>query len=248
VLTSRRRIAFLLVCAVGGSGGPLSAQVPPADEIVERNLEARGGLSRLQAVNTIRITGTVAAQGMELPLVLTAKRPSLMHQQITVQGRSIVSVFDGERAWSINPLSGSSDPREVRGIQAEAMREQSAFDGPLVGYRERGDALEVVGTAEVEDTPTYRLKLTRQSGRVIFIDVDAATALERRWSATLEDDGVSIDIETLMSDYAPTDGIQVARTLQTFIGGQPQGVLTIREVEFDVPVDDALFEFPDETR
>lgn len=240
------RIAIPLM-AVGLvlAGSAARAQAPSAEEIVARNLAARGGLDKIRAVSTMKMTGTVTAQGMEIPLTVMTKRPNFMLQETTVQGTRMVSAFDGERAWAINPMLGSNQPTDLTGPQAESVKDQSTFDGPLVGYKDRGDTLELVGPADIAGGKAWKLKLTRKNGRVMSIYIDQQSYLEKEWSTTVDQNGMSMDFETVMSDYAPTpEGIMVARTLRTMVGGQQQGMLKVKTVEFNTPIDDAAFKKP----
>jgi outer membrane lipoprotein-sorting protein len=230
-----------LVLAPGAARG----QTPSAADIVAKTLAARGGEEKLRSVSTMKMVGTLAVQGMQMPITVTTKRPNLMKQEMTMNGQRVVSAFDGQKVWAINPMLGSNQPRELSGAQAEAVKDQSTFDGPLMGYASRGDTLEVVGTGKVGDAATWKLKLTRTNGRSMFIYVDQATGFERQWATTVDQNGMSLDVETIMSDYQPSaEGIMVARTLRTLIGGHEQGVLTVQSVEFNVPVDDATFQMP----
>ena len=73
----------VLMCAVLLLGaGPLSAQTPSVDELLAKNTAARGGADKLKAVSTRKVEGTVAVQGMEMPMQVLAKRPNLMLQEM----------------------------------------------------------------------------------------------------------------------------------------------------------------------
>jgi outer membrane lipoprotein-sorting protein len=221
------------------------AQTPTAEDLVARNLAARGGEDKLRGVSTMKMTGTVSAQGMQMPITVMTKRPNRMLQETIVQGTRMVQAFDGERAWAINPMLGSNQPTELNGTQAESLKDQSTFDGPLVGYKERGDTLELAGPADIAGGKAWKLRLTRKNGRSMFIYLDAQTYLEKEWSTTVDQNGMSMDFETVMSDYAPTpEGIMVARTLRTMVGGQQQGMLKVLTVEFNTPIDDTAFKKP----
>lgn len=222
------------------------AQTPTADEVAAKNLVARGGEAKIRAVSTMKMTGSIKVQGMDLVITVMTKRPNRMMQEMTVQGQRIVSAFDGEKVWAINPmLGGGSGPRELTGTQADMVKDQSTFDGPLVGYKDRGETLELVGPADIGGVKTWKLKLTRKNGRSMFIYVDADTNLEKQWSTTVDQNGMSLDVDTAMSNYQPTpEGIMVARTLRTLVGGQQQGLLTVTSVEFNTPVEDDIFKMP----
>lgn len=231
-------VALTLLVAAPGS-----AQTPTADELVAKNIAARGGEEKLKSLNTMKVTGTVAFQGMEMPMTLLTKRPNKMRQELSMQGQSIVQAFDGETVWASNPMMGPG-ARAMEGPQADALKNQALFDGPLVGYKERGDAVEVVGPAEVEGAKAWKLKIARKDGRSMHILLDATTFLERQWSVTMEQNGLTMEIDTIIGDYQPADGVQVARSMRTLMGGNPMGTLKIASVEFNVPVEDSIFVMP----
>src|SRR5215475_5702570 len=91
---------FLLILGLVLAASAARAQAPSAEDIVAKNLAARGGADKLRAISTMKMTGTVSAQGMEMPLTVMTKRPNRMLQETTVQGTRMVSAFDGERAWA----------------------------------------------------------------------------------------------------------------------------------------------------
>ena len=234
-------LALGLVLAASAARG----QTPTVDEIVAKNLAARGGLDKLRSVQTMKMTGTINVQGMDMPLTVMTKRPNLLFQEMTMQGQRMVSAFDGAKVWAINPMLGPG-PRELTGQQADMIRDQASFDGPLVNYKDRGDTLEMAGSADLGGAKAWKLKLTRKiGGRSMFIYVDADTGLEKQWSATVDQSGMTIDVDTVMLDYQPTpEGVLVARSMRTLVGGQQQGLLKVLTVEYNVPIEDAAFQMP----
>ncbi len=164
-MSSKLRAAALTLAAFF-IAGHAAAQTPSADELVAKNLAARGGEAKLKSLNSMKLTGNVSAQGMDMPLTVLTKRPNKMRQEMTMQGQKVVQAFDGETVWGVNPMMGSTAPRVIEGPTADALKTRSIFDGPLVGYKDRGDTLEVVGPADVEGVKTWKLKLTRKDGQV----------------------------------------------------------------------------------
>lgn len=230
--------AMLFGVAVAG------AQTPSADELVAKNLAARGGEDKLKALSSARLVGNLSLQGMDMPITILTKRPNKMKQEMSMQGQTIIQAFDGTTVWAVNPMMGSTAPQVVEGGPADAVKAQSIFDGPLVGYKDRGDTLEVVGPADIDAVKTWKLKLSRKDGKTMHIFLDAETGLEKRWTATMDQNGVTMEIETNMADYQATDGVKVARSLRTMMGGQQMAAVTFTTVEFNVPVDDAVFAMP----
>lgn len=240
----RAGVVVGLVGALLSGAAPAGAQTPSADELVAKNLAARGGEDKLKALTSARLVGNLTMQGMDMPITILTKRPNKMKQEMSMQGQKIIQAFDGTTVWAVNPMMGSAAPRVVEGGPADAVKAQSIFDGPLVGYKDRGDTLEVVGPADVEGVKTWDLKLSRKDGKTMHIFLDAETGLEKRWTATMDQNGLTMEIETNMADYQATDGVKVARSLRTMMGGQQMAAVTFTTVEFNVPADDAEFAMP----
>lgn len=227
----------------------VSAQT--VDELVAKNLQARGGEAKLKAITTMRLNGKVSVQGMELPMVVAAKRPNLMRQEMTIQDKRIVTAFDGTTAWMINPMMGSDVPQEIQGPQSELAKEQADFDGPLVDYKAKGNTIETVkgegpnGTDKLADgTPVYKLKITRKTGRVQYYYLDAKTGIELKTTTEIDQGGNKMIVEQELSDYRPIDGIQVPHAMRSFMNGQPVASIVIDKAEFNVPIEDTFFKMP----
>ena len=75
-----------------------AAQTPPAaptvDELVQKNIAARGGLEKLRAIKSLRMTGKLHSDGIDIPLVIQIKRPAMARGDATLQGQRFVIAFD----------------------------------------------------------------------------------------------------------------------------------------------------------
>jgi outer membrane lipoprotein-sorting protein len=241
-LAAAAAIAVLYVC-------PVAAQ--SVDELIAKNLKARGGEEKLRALTSMRITGKVSVQGMQLPMTVTAKRPNMMRQEMQIQDKKVVTAYDGTTAWMINPMMGADAAQEVQGPQADMTREQSDFDGPLMDYKTKGTTVELVkgdgpdGTEKLADgSKVYKLKITRKGGRVQYLYLDADSGIEVKTTNTIEQGGQSMNIETELADYRAEEGIMVPHSVRNTVNGQPLMQMTVEKVEFNVPFEDALFKMP----
>ena len=239
--------AALLLSAI-----PSAAQT--ADELVAKNLAARGGEAKLRALNTMHIEGKVTLQGMDLPMTVNAKRPNMMRQEMQIQDKKVVTAFDGQKAWMINPMMGADTPQEIVGPQGEMTREQSDFDGPLMDYKSKGTTIELVkgdapdGTEKLADgKKVYKLKVTRKAGRVQYMYLDAESGIELKTTNTVEQGGQTFTVDTDLADYRAVDGVMVPHTVRNVVNGQPVMQMTVQKVEFNVPIDDSLFKMPEKT-
>ena len=53
----------------------------------------------------------------------------------------------------------------VMGPQADAIRDQSEFDGPLIDYKSKGYRIEFVGNEQIDGKRIQRLRITDKNKR-----------------------------------------------------------------------------------
>src|SRR5271166_6728482 len=85
---------------------PFIAEAQTADDVVSKYLAARGGIAKIRAVQSERVTGTISfGPGAEGPFKVERKRPLKMHMEITVAGKTVLRSFDGKSSgWIYNPF------------------------------------------------------------------------------------------------------------------------------------------------
>ncbi len=224
--------------------GRAASASPTAEELVARYIRARGGRTKLDSVKTVRFTGHVTNLGIESPFTLQMKRPDRVRTDMTINTLPMTQAYDGRTAWMVMPLLGSSDPVELPEAQTSDMRNSSSIDGPLVDYREKGNAVELLGKEEVEGRPAYKLKLTLKDGSVRTVFLDQKSALETRLIGTRHNEGGEVEVETYFRDYQPTDGVLFPRVIENRVKGKTTSSMRIEKVELNVPLEDSLFEMP----
>jgi outer membrane lipoprotein-sorting protein len=241
--------AFMVTVAgtpAGAQTTPAAAPqpAPPLADILAKYHASKGGVEKWKSIQTQKMVGMAAAQGIELALVAYGKRPNLGRQELTIsipgQGEmSIVNIFDGAKAWMINPMMGTDAPQEMPAGDAEAAKDQSDFDGSLIDYATKGFTVDVVGTVTVAGKSVHHLKITRPGRPTQHYYLDATNGTEVKIST--EAGAGSPATEAEMSDYRAVDGVMVPFAVKIMQSGQVQAELKLTSVEFNVPVPDALF-------
>lgn len=237
-----RKSSFALAVIASFLVGAGAASAQTLDEVIAKYREAKGGAA-WKNVDTMRMTARIVTQGIELPMTMVTKRPNMMRQDMSFQGVSIVQAFDGTTAWGINPMLGSSEPSEVTGPMAESLKDQADFDGALFDYKDKGSTAELVGIEELNGTKVVHVTLTNRKNQVQHYYLDADTMLERKVVVKADMGAGPMTIETELSNYQTFDGIPVPMTI-TQNAPSGQVAITVEKVEFNAPVDDALFRMP----
>jgi outer membrane lipoprotein-sorting protein len=222
----------------------VSSALPTVDTLIARNLQAKGGEAKLKAIQTMRMTGRVSIQGMELPMTIAAKRPNLMRQEMQIQDKRIVTAFDGQKAWMINPMMGTESPQELTGPQADMAKDQADFDGALVDWKAKGHTVELVGTEDVGAVKTHKIKVTKKNGQVQYFFLSPDTGLEIKTTTEVLQGGSTMTVETELSDYRSVDGIMLPHALKTAINGTPTASIVVEKIELNAPLDESTFTLP----
>ena len=234
-----------VVCAVviAAMVGPVpAAQSPTLDEIVAGNLAAKGGVEKLRAVTTVKMTGRVKGPGGENAVAIWAKRPNKMRRENISEGQSFVLGFDGMTVWQINPLV-SPKPREITGPQADKTRQDAGdFDTPLLDYKARGTTVELIGTEAVQGIRMHRLRLTWKNGTIQEVYLNADTLLESRTVMQVEQGARKAIVTSEFSNYKAVDGLTVPFQIRQLHNGQVMVEVTYDSCQFNAPMADTLFD------
>ena len=210
------------------------------DEIVAKHLDAMGGLQKLKSIETIKKVAKVTMNGRETKTTMYFKRPNLSRQEVTIDGKNVVNAFDGRTAWIINPLTGFNRPVTISGAQLATIREDSAFDAPLVDYQSRGTLVDYVGKEPLGEGHAHHLRVTTATRQVRHLYLDATTYLEVKLTADVDRN----KLEQLSMDYREVFGLKVAHHLKTLVNGVVQAETHVESVLFNLPLDDKLFQMP----
>src|SRR5512141_2866972 len=68
---------------------------PTVDEIVAKNIKAKGGADKIKSMQTMQMSGTATLQGMDVSMKIYSKRPNMTRQEVKLQEKTIVSGYDG---------------------------------------------------------------------------------------------------------------------------------------------------------
>ena len=239
-------VVFVLMTVAGAyAQAPEAAPLPTVDDIIAKNLQAKGGAAKWQSMKSVKMTGKMTAQGTEMPLTVYAMRPNFNRQEITMAAGKAIQAFDGTTAWVVNPMLGIETPQAVPGPAAELAKNSADFDGALINYKAKGNDIELVGKEQLEGKDVYHLKVTTKGGPVQHYLLDADSGIELRMSAEVElGGGQKQTLTTAMSNYKQVDGIMIPHTVTQTAGGRTLLQWTITTVEFNAVPDDSIFRLP----
>ena len=225
----------------------MPATAPTLDELVAKNIEAKGGAEAVHALQSLKRTGTLLVNEGKIRLAYTQtkKRPLEVRTEATLQGMTAVQAFDGKEGWQISPFQGRKDPERMSADDIKALMEDAEMDGPLVDWKEKGSTIEYVGREDVDGTNAYKIKVTRKNGDINFVYLDPDHFLEIRILTQRVQQGALVETETDLGDYEKVNGVFVPTSVDAGgKGDSDKQKIIIDKAEGNQPVDDAVFRFP----
>ena len=172
------------------------------DEVLAAHFEAIGGTEAMQSIQAVRFEGTMSmGPGMEAPFKMTMQRPENIRLEFTFQGMTGIQASNGETAWMVMPFMGKNDPEEMPAAMAEQLQEQADIDGPLFDWADKGHQVELMGKVNKEGTEAYKVKLTRENGKVRYHYLDTEYYMGVKQEGKTMVQGQEMEIETDLGEY-----------------------------------------------
>jgi hypothetical protein len=206
------------------------------DDVVSKAIAARGGIKRIKAINTQRLTGRISlSTGESGPLLVEMKRPGMMRETVTLGDKSMVRTTDGSVGWVLGSLRNLTEPQQVNAEELHNLASSADFEGPLVDYKEKGNKIELAGKEKVEKRLAYKLVISMKNGENRIDFIDCKSHLELKWQGLLSGNIV----ESYFKDYREVKGLMYAFEIDS--GGQK---IVLDKVEVNPKLDAQRFSKP----
>lgn len=224
---------------------PVAGTAQTVDEIIAKNVQARGGLDKLHAVKALRITARISDGDFRAVYRQENKRDDKIREEIVFQGMAQVRAYNGQTAWQINPFGGRRDPELISADESKDLVDNADVEGPLVNYKQKGHTAELVGRDPVEGTDCYKIKLTLKDGDVRYYYLDTDSFLEIKYESQIRVRGTIQYTETMLGDYDQVEGVYFPFAIQHGeIGSNDRATYTIDKIEVNVALDESQFSLP----
>jgi hypothetical protein len=213
---------FLPALLLGFAASPAFAQ--DAQSLINKNLEARGGIAALDALKGISFEGRVIFPG-DFELTYKEARARLgaaaaARSDLSLQGLDVVQSYDGHGAWKINPFQGRKDPEKMSADEARQLADGALIEGPLLASRHDGSRVQYLGREDFDGTLAYKLKVTQKDGDEFTYWLDPDTYLEIKMDETRRIRGAQTTSETELGDYEKVGGVYFPMSIENWSQGQ----------------------------
>ncbi len=224
----------------------LSAVSQTADELVAKNLQAKGGVDKIKAIKSVRMTGNFDAGGFKATVGELSKRPAMVKETFSLQGMTQIQAYDGSSGWQISPFGGRKDPEMLGEDDVRGLSEDADIDGPLVDAQAKGNKIEYLGHDQVDGDDAYKLKVTLKNGDIFYYYLDPDTYIEIQIEKQQFIRGSVRESVTMLGSYKPVNGVMYPFFIESGPKNNPdqRGKITVTKMEANVPVEDSEFKMP----
>jgi len=215
-----------------------------AKALLDRAIEAKGGLEKLRGIKTIVAKQTLTnpeAPGRSTVTLNYLQYPDRFRIETNAGESAVITAYDGTEAWMKDPRAVRAAPEQVAREARATLRRDSlalllaAKDGKLTP-RLLPDVKDASGRVD------HALEISGPDLNPIILYIDPATALIRKQVFTADVPGRPI-VEEQFSDYRAVDGVQIP-----FTASRKAGPVTLErkvtDIKFNTPIDPTLFKRP----
>lgn len=218
------------------------------DDIIRKNIEARGGAANWAKVENLTMDGTYVSFSEPAPFKIWRQRPDLYRFDSTRINKFVVHAYDGEKAWWINPLMGPGFEKpqiipEQDNLDKVTLRERF-FDRIFWDYAEKSNLVEWEGKEIFDDRDCYKLKVTLADSSVEHWYIDAESFLEVGMTGDTYDFGIKVGLEAFFGDYREVDGLMFPFLIETEYGSRYRS-MEIENIHINTEIDPSIFVMPD---
>ncbi len=219
------------------------------EQVIAKNIEARGGLQAWRAIQAMSESGKLDAGSKanpQLPFRLELARPRKSRLEVDFDGQTAVQTFDGSHGWALRPYLGRTEPQPFTAEELKRESEKQDLDGPLFDYAAKGTRVELVAVEPAEGHDAYKIKMTYSSGAVRNVWIDAHSFLELK----IEDpprvmDGKPRSVFTYYRDYRTVNGLVIPFLYETSVQGYGgTHKIIVEKVELNPKLEDSAFGKP----
>ena len=218
-------------------------------ELIDRAIQAKGGLAKLRAVRTVKAVATLTLlngpteRPVDLPTTTMIRYPAEFRLEAETPTGLLVQVFNNGEFWANDKLHGTYEPPapyvdEMRGnVQRDAINLLVALaDGKVTATR--------VPDVMFREKPHAAIDVRGGTMKPVTVILDPSSGLivAQRYAQPAGQSASMAEEEFL--DYRTVDGLQVAFEAVLRRGGQSLVRRVLRSFEYNVALDPALFTKP----
>lgn len=221
---------------------------PTLHGILQKHLDAMGGLNHWNRVESIQLNGMIERNGQSVGIVIVKKRPNQIRATVTVpipgkedEAFQIIRAHDGKTAWTATRLAGAPEMQkeELPAVAADELLADAGVLPPLIKLWREGADLELLETEITGGETSYAIRATSGDlSRYSTFHLSGQTYLITHYESTHPANGIS---KTSLGDYSKEQNILVPRLIIIESPQTGQSIMTTPSVKIGVGIYEEYF-------
>ncbi len=227
----------------------MAEDFPDAEEIIDKFIEATGGLEVWEGHTTMKATGTLSmpAMGISGKVESWRQTPNLSRTIITSDAFGTIDEgFDGTVSWESSMMSGS----KVKDGTDLAMAKRMSEFYPWAVWKDFYQSATTKGLVTVEEVECYEVEMVPNEGEGEpeqgYFAVDSGLLVKS--SLVMVNEMGRITVDSYISDYRDVDGILAPFLARQVLMGMQEMIMTFETQVFDVEIPEGTFVMPDDIK
>ncbi len=208
--------------AAAAAATAASGVAKTADEVVARNVAARGGLEAWKKIDRMVWLGHIEPamdqeETRNPKFAIHLERPNRTRFEVKSKASDFTRIFDGSHGWRMHPAKdGRPSVSPFAKSEVDYAKSEYVIDGPLLAAKEKGVQISLDGVETLEGQKAYRLSLVLPNGAERKVWIDQKTNLEMRYDRP---SGSGSDpnrpVPTYYRDWSAEDGLMMPHVIET---------------------------------
>ncbi|HEU4558633.1 MAG TPA: DUF4412 domain-containing protein [Longimicrobium sp.] len=237
-----RALALAALALAAHAGTARAQQLPPAQQIVDRYVQAIGGRPAFARLASRHMVAEMSMSGMSMQMETFTARPNKMVAVVSVNGMQITSGYDGQVAWTNSPMTG---PRLMEGAELKQVLDNAQFDRSF-DPSASSTSMTTVGERTVDGRACWDVKIVSTNGIESTNCFDKETGLLVATRAKQVSQMGEMEVDSKVLDYKDFDGVKIPTRIVSSMMGQ-EVVMTVKSVSH-AAIPAAKFELPAEIK
>ena len=221
--------------------------LPKPEEIIAKNIEARGGKKALKKIKNrkIFISLKITSMNMDVKDTIYQERPDKYYLLADMGTMGITRAgSDGKMAWEVSPFSGTRlrEGEELSNTLIEYMFHGP--DGPDVPYK----TMKTEGIEQINGKDCYKVVKTPEKGTERIVYYDKKSFMIVKTSIDDISPTGTFKLERYIEEYQKINNILFPYKIAIFIMDQRFYEITFEKIELNIEMPESIFDIPEEIK
>jgi hypothetical protein len=222
------------------------ADLPKAETVIERHIEATGGRAAYEKLRNRVATAEISMPAMNLKGTIKSYQAPL-NRLLTITEIPEIGPSregcNGEVAWEITAVMGA---RVKEGPERAFALREATFNAEL-HWRKLYRKVQTTGTDEVDGKPVFKVELTPEEGNPLYHFYEKESGRLIKVATALPTMMGNLPLEIIVSDYREVDGVAIPHRVVQRILTQEM-MITFTKIEHNVEIPAGTFDLPEQIR